>query len=190
MSSKESGERCKIIGNTHHAAQRYRQAVEAYGHAIQHDPDRAVYYNNRAASLIMLRELRKAEEDCTSALRLCPGYIKAAQRLGNVRVQRGKLSAAKDSFAAVVKIVKSQNDDNSATHGPSVVDDPASVIATAKATSLRLSAVASSLELASRLSFDRNDPLAAIATIRKVLDGTADGAGDRHRTAAAGSVSN
>ena len=55
--------------------------------------------NAPAASLMMLRELRAAEEDCSSALRLCPDYVKAAQRLANVRTQRGKLSDAAESHA-------------------------------------------------------------------------------------------
>jgi tetratricopeptide (TPR) repeat protein len=36
-------ERCKIVGNTHHAAGRYSDAVDAYTQAIGLDPSMAVY---------------------------------------------------------------------------------------------------------------------------------------------------
>lgn len=104
----------KAKGNKLYSSKRFAEAVVQYTKAIECE-EQAVFYSNRAAcestrassqlyqshalttvTLIgytNLNELEKVVEDCTSALRLDPSYIKALNRRGTAREQIGGIES-------------------------------------------------------------------------------------------------
>lgn len=54
----------------------YQKAVDGYTKAILLDPNKAVYYANRAAAHIRLESFGSALADATKAIELDPKYIK------------------------------------------------------------------------------------------------------------------
>lgn len=78
----------KAKGNKLYSAKKFQAALEQYTKAIACE-EQAVFYSNRAACYTNLQQLDKVVEDCTSALRLDPSYIKALNRRGTAREQLG-----------------------------------------------------------------------------------------------------
>ncbi|SGY34948.1 BQ5605_C002g01706 [Microbotryum silenes-dioicae] len=69
----------KAKGNKLYSGKKYREAIACYSRAIACE-EQAVFYSNRAACYTNLNEQENVIEDCTSALRLDPSYIKALNR--------------------------------------------------------------------------------------------------------------
>jgi len=90
-SVKEKAEAFKQQGNTHLKLNKFKEAVESYGKAIDLDPTNATYFCNRAAAYIKLQELQKALEDCKQAVSLNPSYARAFGRMGYARCWFGVL---------------------------------------------------------------------------------------------------
>ncbi|GAA6061923.1 hypothetical protein JCM10212_000548 [Sporobolomyces blumeae] len=78
----------KARGNKLYSSKQYDQAVQLYSKAIECE-EQAVFYSNRAACYTNLSQLDKVVDDCTSALRLDPSYIKALNRRATAREQLG-----------------------------------------------------------------------------------------------------
>lgn len=73
--------RTKEEGNAAFKAKDYRRAIDLWAQALEVDPANkdmnAKILQNRAQAYINLKEFDSAIEDCTEALRLDPGYVKA-----------------------------------------------------------------------------------------------------------------
>lgn len=73
--------RTKDEGNAAFKAKNYQRAVELYSQGLEIDPTNkdinSKLLNNRAQARHALKDYDKAIEDCTEALRLDPGYVKA-----------------------------------------------------------------------------------------------------------------
>lgn len=54
--SNQNAERLKSEGNAFHVKGQYRAAYKKYTEAIKEDPKNAVYYANRAASSLAVKE--------------------------------------------------------------------------------------------------------------------------------------
>ncbi|KPV78707.1 uncharacterized protein RHOBADRAFT_51141 [Rhodotorula graminis WP1] len=78
----------KARGNKLYSAKQYTDAIAYYTKAIECE-EQAVFYSNRAACYTNLNDLDQVVEDCTSALRLDPSYIKALNRRATAREQLG-----------------------------------------------------------------------------------------------------
>lgn len=78
----------KARGNKLYSAKQYTDAIAYYTKAIECE-EQAVFYSNRAACYTNLNELDHVVDDCTSALRLDPSYIKALNRRATAREQLG-----------------------------------------------------------------------------------------------------
>ncbi|KAL7009397.1 TOM (translocase of outer membrane) complex component [Cystobasidiomycetes sp. EMM_F5] len=78
----------KVKGNKLYSSKKFREAVEVYSKAIECD-EQAVYYSNRAACYTNLNDNTEVVNDCTSALRLDPVYVKAINRRGQAREALG-----------------------------------------------------------------------------------------------------
>jgi len=80
----ESAREAKQQGNTHFQAGRLEAAIDCYTHAIElapaDEPERAVFFANRAACYAKMGEHLGVVEDCTAALALQPEYTKALMR--------------------------------------------------------------------------------------------------------------
>lgn len=69
----------KDAGNEHFKQGRYRQAIECYTTSLEMEPG-CLAAANRAMARLKMGQHEAAEQDCSLALQLCPGYVKAHQR--------------------------------------------------------------------------------------------------------------
>ncbi|KAJ1933931.1 TOM (translocase of outer membrane) complex component, partial [Linderina macrospora] len=76
---KKLAQSLKTRGNKFFIAKRFPKAIEMYTQALRFDED-PVFYSNRAACYGASDENDKVIEDCTSALKLEPRYVKALMR--------------------------------------------------------------------------------------------------------------
>ncbi|ORY62858.1 mitochondrial outer membrane translocase receptor TOM70 [Leucosporidium creatinivorum] len=82
----------KARGNKLYSSKKFPEAVIQYTKAIECE-EQAVFYSNRAACYTNLGKHDKVVEDCTSALRLDPSYIKALNRRGTARENIGGIES-------------------------------------------------------------------------------------------------
>lgn len=82
-------ERLKNLGNDLFGRKDYRAAHHKYTEAIKRDPNNAILYANRAATLLGTKEYMDAADDCRKALEIDPTYARAW----------GRLAVAKHSLA-------------------------------------------------------------------------------------------
>jgi DnaJ family protein C protein 7 len=106
--------RTKEEGNTAFKAKDYRRAIDLWAQALEVDPTNkdmnAKILGNRAQAYINLKEYDSAIQDCTEALRLDPGYIKAMK-------VRAKANAGADNWEDAVRDYKSVAENNPSEKG-------------------------------------------------------------------------
>ena len=106
--------RTKEEGNNAFKAKDYRRAIELYTQALEVDPSNkdmnSKILQNRAQAYSNLKEYQSTIDDCTEALRLDPGYVKA------LRV-RAKAYGAADQWEEAVRDYKSVAEKNPAEKG-------------------------------------------------------------------------
>ncbi|KAJ1889162.1 TOM (translocase of outer membrane) complex component, partial [Kickxella alabastrina] len=76
---KKIAQSLKSRGNKFFQAKRYAKAIELYTQALRFDED-PVFFSNRAACYAADNQHAKVIEDCTSALKHEPRYVKALMR--------------------------------------------------------------------------------------------------------------
>lgn len=106
--------RTKEEGNAAFKAKDYRRAIELYTQAVEVDPSNkdmnAKILQNRAQAYINLKEYDSAVDDCTEALRLDPGYVKAMK-------MRAKAYGGAGSWEDAVRDYKSVAENNPTEKG-------------------------------------------------------------------------
>jgi len=95
-------QREKHKGNEAYRANEARDAYDCYTRALAYDASNPVVFANRAMASLRLGLLEGAEDDCTCALRLDPGYHRARQRRGMTRHKRGKYALAIEDLERAV----------------------------------------------------------------------------------------
>ncbi|KAG8450369.1 hypothetical protein GDO86_002861 [Hymenochirus boettgeri] len=85
MSPIEKAQAAKNKGNKYFKATKYEQAIQCYTEAISLCPedkrnDLSTFYQNRAAAYEQLQTWEEVVQDCTKAVGLNPGYVKALFR--------------------------------------------------------------------------------------------------------------
>jgi len=110
IDAKEAAAQFKEIGNKFYAKKKYSEAEKLYTQALTSDPTNATYFNNRAATRLMLARYDDAISDCNQAIELDSRYLKAYIRLGDIQLLLGKLELALKAyqFAAVVEPMNSK----------------------------------------------------------------------------------
>ena len=78
----EKAEEAKAQGNEFYQAENWGDAVRSYSEAIRRNPENAVYYGNRAATYMKLREYQLALTDSDKCVTVDPGFIKGWLRKG------------------------------------------------------------------------------------------------------------
>eukprot|EP00657_Telonema_sp_P-1_P005068 TRINITY_DN22186_c0_g1_i2.p1 TRINITY_DN22186_c0_g1~~TRINITY_DN22186_c0_g1_i2.p1 ORF type:complete len:149 (-),score=61.27 TRINITY_DN22186_c0_g1_i2:113-559(-) len=91
---KRQAEEHKGEGNEHYKAKRFSEAIDAYSRAIAADPANPTYYSNRSAAWQASGKMGACLEDCVSAVRVDPTFIKCLQRGVKVATSLGKLELA------------------------------------------------------------------------------------------------
>jgi len=104
----ESARESKQQGNTHFQAGRLEAAIECYTHAIElappDEPERAVFFANRAACYAKMGEHLGVVEDCTAALTLRPEYTKALMRRALAREQLDQSTEALEDAKEALRL--------------------------------------------------------------------------------------
>jgi tetratricopeptide (TPR) repeat protein len=88
----------KDRGAAHYAAGRWAEAISAYSYCIDHaptdDPELHLYYSNRCAAHMQLKDFRRAKDDADAVISLKPTWPKGYSRLGSALLQLGKRQEA------------------------------------------------------------------------------------------------
>ncbi|CAI5735166.1 unnamed protein product [Hyaloperonospora brassicae] len=80
----------KRDGNERYARGEYAAAIESYTRCLDCNLQNAVVLSNRAMAYLKNQEFVKAEDDCTSALKIDPTHVKSYTRRGTARNALGK----------------------------------------------------------------------------------------------------
>eukprot|EP01065_Artemidia_motanka_P043533 TRINITY_DN6051_c0_g2_i1.p1 TRINITY_DN6051_c0_g2~~TRINITY_DN6051_c0_g2_i1.p1 ORF type:complete len:396 (+),score=178.60 TRINITY_DN6051_c0_g2_i1:91-1278(+) len=88
----------KAKGNELMTKGQHKSAVGYYCKAIELEPEKAIYYANRAAAYTHLNQFNDAVRDCEAATRLDPGYAKAYSRLGTAYFYLNKYTEAAEAY--------------------------------------------------------------------------------------------
>jgi len=94
----------KERGNQFFKDSMLNEAINCYTHAINLDPENAVYPANRAMCLIKQEKYAAAEIDCSISIDLDPKYAKAYHRRATCRQKLVKYELAKKDYEALLKI--------------------------------------------------------------------------------------
>jgi small glutamine-rich tetratricopeptide repeat-containing protein alpha len=96
--NKARAEQAKNEGNALLGKQDNQGAAAKYTEAINLNPQHAIYYANRAAAYVNLKEYRKAVADCRASIAIDPAYPKSHYRLGQSYAALNEYEQALDAF--------------------------------------------------------------------------------------------
>ncbi|KAG6330845.1 hypothetical protein ID866_8245 [Astraeus odoratus] len=103
----------KTRGNTLYQARKFDQAIELYTQAIAVSPKpEPIFHSNRAACYMNMSppQFERAVEDCDSALRHNPEYVKALNRRANALEALSRYEESLRDFTAATILEKFQNE--------------------------------------------------------------------------------
>ncbi|KAI8916161.1 hypothetical protein EDD86DRAFT_273010 [Gorgonomyces haynaldii] len=100
---------CKIAGNKLYAERKFQEAIEKYSEAIDLLPS-AVFFSNRAACYANTQQYEKVVEDCTSALKIDPKYIKALNRRAQAFENLGQFKDALNDYTVICVLENFRNE--------------------------------------------------------------------------------
>ncbi len=102
----QEAERLKNVGNAHMQRKDYPAATAAYSQALKlspSGPNSHVYYSNRAAALLSMKQFKEAISDSERSLALKPDYGKAHARLGLAHFLLGDYKKAMEAYTVALK---------------------------------------------------------------------------------------
>lgn len=102
----EQAEKLKHMGNAFMQRKEYDKAADCYTQALQlspHGPYSHVYYSNRAAALVSMKQFQEAVLDSERSLALKPDYGKAHARLGLAHFLLGNYRPALEAYTVALK---------------------------------------------------------------------------------------
>lgn len=103
----QEAEALKVQGNACMQQKKYDQAKEYYTKALEltpMGPTSHVFYSNRAAALLSMRNFTEAVWDAERSIQLKPDYPKAHARLGLARFLLGQYQDAVESYTRAVEL--------------------------------------------------------------------------------------
>lgn len=92
-----------LLGIEHRRAGRYDDALEAYGRALELDPDNAWVYANRGNVFLEQRDTERAMQSFEMALRLDPRKKAMIFHIGMAAEAGGKTAVASDHYARFIE---------------------------------------------------------------------------------------
>jgi tetratricopeptide (TPR) repeat protein len=102
----DEAERLKNVGNTHMQNKEYQPATDLYTQALKLSPagpNSHVYFSNRAAALVSMKQFHDAILDSERSLALKPDYGKAHARLGLAHFLLGNYRQAMEAYTVSLK---------------------------------------------------------------------------------------
>ncbi|SNX87438.1 related to SGT2  len=97
-------EQLKAQGNKAMSAKDYGAAIEAYGKAIELNPNSPVYFSNRAAAFSQIGQHDQAIDDARQASKIDPKFGKAYSRLGHAFFSSGRFEEAVEAYSKGVEV--------------------------------------------------------------------------------------
>ncbi|KIS66363.1 uncharacterized protein UMAG_10205 [Mycosarcoma maydis] len=97
-------EQLKAEGNKAMSAKDYGAAIEAYGKAIELNPNSPVYFSNRAAAFSQIGQHDSAIDDAKQASKIDPKFGKAYSRLGHALFSSGRYQEAVEAYQKGVEV--------------------------------------------------------------------------------------
>jgi tetratricopeptide (TPR) repeat protein len=94
----------KQKGNDCFKAAELEMALLHYTRSMAYDDTDAILYANRALVHLRLKNFAAAEDDCTRAILLDPGYMKGWSRRGMTRYRRGKYAESVQDFEQALRL--------------------------------------------------------------------------------------
>ncbi len=94
----------KMEGNAQLKAGEFTKAAETYSKCIALDGTNAIYYGNRAAAKMHMKEYASAVDDCKLAISIDSGYARAHERLASAYRQLGMEEAEMEALETAVRI--------------------------------------------------------------------------------------
>lgn len=94
----------KSEGNEYMKQEKFQEAIDMYGKALQIDERNSVYFCNRAAAYSKVEQHDKALEDCMKALEIDPNYSKAYGRKGLAHSAMEQHYKAKECFERALEL--------------------------------------------------------------------------------------
>ncbi|XP_076808407.1 sperm-associated antigen 1-like [Clavelina lepadiformis] len=94
----------KSEGNEMVRSGKYNEAVERYTKCINICPEEVASYTNRALCFLKLKKDLSAVHDCTEAIKLDEGNVKAHFRRGQARRNLGMMTDAEKDFVKVIEL--------------------------------------------------------------------------------------
>lgn len=99
-----TAEQIKNKGNELMSQDKHKEAIACYTKSIELDAENAIYFANRAAAHIHLKDFSSAVIDCERAVVINPNYSKAYFRLGTALFYQENYSRAVDSFSKACEL--------------------------------------------------------------------------------------
>lgn len=100
----EKAEEFKTQGNKMFEQNNFAKALELYTIAIEHDPNNAIYWANRAFCHLKVENYGSAINDSTAAINLNKSYAKSYYRRGAAYLAMGKYKDGLKNFQQVLKM--------------------------------------------------------------------------------------
>ncbi|SAM85611.1 related to SGT2-cochaperone, glutamine-rich cytoplasmic protein [Ustilago bromivora] len=97
-------EQLKAEGNKAMSAKDFGAAIEAYGKAIELNPNSPVYFSNRAAAFSQIGQHDQAIDDAKQASKIDPTFGKAYSRLGHALFSSGRFQEAVKAYSKGVEV--------------------------------------------------------------------------------------
>ncbi|KAJ1026284.1 hypothetical protein NDA16_002371 [Ustilago loliicola] len=97
-------EQLKAEGNKAMSAKDFGAAIEAYGKAIELNPNSPVYFSNRAAAFSQIGQHDQAIDDAKQASKIDPNFGKAYSRLGHALFSSGRFQEAVEAYSKGVEV--------------------------------------------------------------------------------------
>lgn len=97
-------EQLKAEGNKAMSAKDFGAAIEAYGKAIELNPNSPVYFSNRAAAFSQIGQHESAIDDAKQASKIDPKFGKAYSRLGHALFSSGRFEEAVEAYQKGVEV--------------------------------------------------------------------------------------
>ncbi|KAL4162367.1 hypothetical protein PRNP1_002908 [Phytophthora ramorum] len=94
----------KQKGNDCFKANELEMALLHYTRSMAYDDTDAILYANRALVHLRMKNFAAAEDDCTRAILLDPGYMKGWSRRGMTRYRRGKYAESVQDFKEALRL--------------------------------------------------------------------------------------
>eukprot|EP00945_MAST-04E_sp_MAST-4E-sp1_P001225 g1225.t1 len=101
---KKMAVEAKNMGNTAFASGKTREAVSCFTDAIDLDPTNEVYYSNRSAAYLKLKEHKKAALDAEKCIAMKPEWAKGFLRLGAAKFAGRLFEESVSAYEAGLKV--------------------------------------------------------------------------------------